>query len=66
MDTVNVNINVIFIFKSVYKLQETQATKALGRLERRLTVPTGKQQGNKFPFSVPPPAIEPGFSHLLA
>ena len=42
MDFINKckNVNVIFIFKSVYQFQETQATKALGRLDRRLKVPS--------------------------
>ena len=50
-------------FKSVYRLQETRATKALGRLDRRLTVPSEALENskeNKFSFSAPPPGIEPG------
>ena len=34
-------------FKSVYKLQETRATKALGRLDRRLTVPSEALESSK-------------------
>ena len=34
-------------FKSVYQLQETRATKALGRLDRRLTVPSEALDSSK-------------------
>ena len=48
-------------FKSVYQLQETPATKALGRLDRRLTVPSEALESCKeirFSLSAPPPGID--------
>ena len=52
-------------FKSVYKLQETRATKALGRLDRRLTVPSEALESSKeinFLFLRPHRDLNPGSS----